>query len=64
MIYVVTVSDTITYERKIEITVDAADEDEAATLALDKVDDELSTRTNYEEEQIDNTPYEVIAVHT
>jgi hypothetical protein len=65
MIYVVTVEDTVTYRRQIEITVDADDEAEAEALALDRADTAFGEENaTYVEDQIDNTPYEVIAVHT
>jgi hypothetical protein len=65
--YTVTVEDTITYRRSIEITVEARDKSEACRIALDRVDTEMADCDNnasYEEQQIDNTPYEVVAVHS
>jgi hypothetical protein len=62
--YVVTVEDTVTYRRRVEVTVWAHDRDEAQGMAIDGADMAMSTSDNVEEDQIDNTPYQVIAVHT
>lgn len=65
MIYTVTIEDTITYRREVEIVVEAKSKQAAIAAALERVDEEMSRIDgSYTEEQIDNTPYEVIAVHT
>jgi len=61
MVYVVTMEDTITYRRVVEITVEADNEEAACYLARDGADEAMSSE-NVEEEQIDNTPYRVLSI--
>lgn len=59
--YVVILSDTITYRRTVEVRVKAKSMAAAKADVLARADEIMSEREDVEEEQIDNTLYEVIA---
>jgi hypothetical protein len=63
MLYTVTVEDTITLRRQVEITVEADSVTDARAFAVDEADEAMGGE-NVTEEQIDNTPYHVVAVHS